>query len=208
MGSRRVTAVFRLVVAALSLAAVATQLAVSVANGYSIVNFFSYFTNLSNLFGSAVFVVGAVLLLRRPSRDLDARWRGAAVVYLVLVGVVFNLLLRDTDLGDLKPWVNLVVHGLVPVAVLVDWLVWPPERRPAARWVGLWLVVPGVYVAYSLLRGALTGFYPYPFFDPARSGGYAGVATYGLGMLVGFLLTALLVRWLAGVRLWTLHRQR
>jgi len=208
MGSRRVTVVLRLVVAALSLAAVTTQLGVTIANGYSIVNFFSYFTNLSNLFGSGVLVVGAVLLSRRPSRDLDARWRGAAVVYLVLVGVVFHLLLRDTDLGDLKPWVNLVVHGVMPVAVLVDWLVWPPERRPAARWVGIWLLVPAVYVAYSLVRGALTGFYPYPFFDPDRSGGYAGVATYCAGMLAGFLVMAVLVRWLAGVRLWTVHRQR
>lgn len=180
--------------------AVAVQLRVSVSKDYGIVNFFSYFTNLSNIFGSLVFIVGAVLLLRTPSRDLDPRWRGAAVVYLVLVGVVFNVLLRDTDLGDLKPWVNGVVHVLMPVAVLLDWLVWSPGRRLASRWVGIWLAAPAVYVAYSLVRGAVTGFYPYPFFDPAETGGYAGVAAYCVAMLVGFLLMSLLVRRVGGVR--------
>lgn len=194
MRSRHAVAWFRVVLALASLVAVGAQLSVTVAKDYSLVNFFSYFTNLSNIFGSLVFLVGAVLLLRTPAEDLDARWRGAAVVYLVLVGLVFNVLLRDTDLGDLKPWVNVVVHMAMPVAVLVDWLVWPPGRRVERRWIGLWLVVPGVYVAYSLVRGAVTGFYPYPFFDPDRSGGYAGVAAYCVVMLVGFLLMSLLVR--------------
>ena len=200
MSSRYAAASFRLVLAATSLVAVGVQLGVSISKDYGIVNFFSYFTNLSNIFGSLVFVAGAVLLLRTPSRDLDPRWRGAAVVYLVLVGVVFNVLLRNTDLGDLKPWVNVVVHVLMPIAVLVDWLAWSPGRRVDLRWVGLWLVVPVVYVAYSLVRGAATGFYPYPFFDPDQTGGYAGVAAYCVVMLVGFLLMALLVRWLGAVR--------
>ena len=48
-----------------SLVAVAVQLRVSVSKDYGIVNFFSYFTNLSNIFGSLVFIVGAVLFVRR-----------------------------------------------------------------------------------------------------------------------------------------------
>ena len=125
----------------------------------------------------------------------------------MLVGVVFNLLLRDTDLGDLKPWVNLVVHGVMPVAVLVDWLVWPPERRPAARWVGIWLVAPAVYVAYSLVRGALTGFYPYR--SSTRTGPAGTPAWRRTAWACSrVLVMAVLVRWLAGVRLWTVLRQR
>lgn len=35
--------------------------------------------------------------------------RGASVVYLAFVGLVFNTLLVGADLGELVPWVN-VVH--------------------------------------------------------------------------------------------------
>lgn len=54
----------RLVLAALSLAGVITQLSVSVAADFGVVNFFSYFTILSNLFASYVFIVSAIRLSR------------------------------------------------------------------------------------------------------------------------------------------------
>lgn len=47
----------------------------------------------------------------------------------------------------------------------------------------------------TLIRGAILTWYPYPFFNPAQVGGYGGVALYCAGMLVGFLVLALLIRW-------------
>lgn len=197
MVRRNLVIVLRLVLAALSLAGVVVQLVIAVQIHLSIVSFFSYFTNLSNIFGSVVFIVGAIRLLRgvAPSA-VDVAIRGASVVYLVFVGIVFNTLLLNADLGDLQPWVNVVHHMLMPLAVLVDWLVWPPRQRIAIRTAFAWMIFPAVYVVYCLIRGAIVGFYPYPFFNPAAVGGYGGVALYCAAMLVAFVALAFLVRWL------------
>jgi len=202
MGSRIAAIVFRLVFAALSLAAVATQfITVTLAKGHSVVNFFSYFTNLSNIIISVVFIVSAIRLITgRAPTTTDTAIRGAAVVYIAFVGLVFNTLLRDVDLGDLIPWVNAIVHFALPIAAVVDWLVWPPRRRLPFRVTFLWMIFPAIYVAYSLIRGAITGFYPYPFFSPAQPGGHGGVALYCLVMLVGFFVLAFVIRLLGNLR--------
>lgn len=200
MTQRTAAIVFRLVFAALSLIAVGVQFfGVTVPKGQSVVNFFSYFTNLSNLFISVVFIVSAVRLIRGrtdPSAG-DVAIRGAAVVYILFVGVVFNTLLRDVDLGDLIPWVNAIVHFLIPIAGVVDWLIWPPRRRLPFRVVLLWMIWPAVYSIVALVRGAIDGFYPYPFFNPAASGGYGGVALLCVLLIIGFFVLALAV-WASG----------
>ena len=201
MDRRRAVIIGRLVMAALSLAGVVTQFVVAVQTDFGLVNFFSYFTNLANLFGSAVFVIGAVRLVRgHETTDLDVALRGASVVYLAFVGLVFNTLLVGVELGGLKPWVNVVHHMLMPLAVLVDWLVWPPRSRTSVRTMLWWMVFPAVYAVYSVVRGGAMGFYPYPFFSPEKVGGYAGVIAYCVAMLVGFVVLALLVRWIGNRR--------
>jgi hypothetical protein len=44
--------------------------------------------------------------------------------------------------------------------------------------------------SYVILRGADTGWYPYPFLNPGNVGGYGGVATYACGIAVAFVLAA------------------
>ena len=198
MTPRQIAAVvYRLVFAALSLIAVGAQLfAVHIPSGYSVVNFFSYFTNLSNIIISVVFIVSAVRLVRNhglPSAS-DVAIRGGAVVYIAFVGLVFNTLLVGTELGDLMPWVNAVAHFVIPIAGVVDWLIWPPQRRLPFRVVWLWMIFPAVYTIYSLVRGPIAGFYPYPFFNPDASGGYGGVAGLCAIMLVGFFVLAVVIR--------------
>jgi hypothetical protein len=202
MTSRTAAIIFRLFFAALALFAVGAQLFTRhLPAGYDVVNFFSYFTNLSNIFISVVFIVSASRLIRgrTESSAMDAAIRGASVVYIVFVGLVFNTLLVGADLGDLMPWVNIVCHFVMPIVGLIDWLIWPPRRRIPLSTALWWLSFPAIYVAYTLVRGAILNWYPYPFFNPAVSGGYGGVALYCAGMLVGFLVLALLIRWLGNV---------
>lgn len=193
MTSRTAAIVLRLAGATLSMFAMLYQLfAVHIPAGYSVLNFFSYFTNLSNIMISVVFVVSAVRLIngRRDPSSTDVAIRGGIVVYIAFVGIVFNTLLRDADLGDLLPWVNGIMHFLLPVLGIVDWILWPPRRRLPLRVVGWWMIWPAVYAIVAVVRGAITGFYPYPFFNPAASGGYGGVALLCLLMLVMFLVLA------------------
>lgn len=179
------TAVLRLAFALLALAAIGWQLWLHVGLGYSALNFFSYFTNLSNLLAAGVLIAGACRQWThaRPSAAFESL-RAVAATCMLVVGVVFALLLRDVDLGALRPWVNSVLHHVMPVVVLLDWLLWPP--RPAVgvrplRWV---VAFAGLYLAYSMVRGAAVGWYPYPFLNPAKVGGYGGVAVYAVGIAV------------------------
>ncbi|WP_430592212.1 Pr6Pr family membrane protein [Humidisolicoccus flavus] len=200
--SRLAAVIYRFAFALTALAGIAVQLFwVSIPLGLGVVNFFSYFTILSNLFASIIFIISAVRIMqeREPSA-LDVALRGAAVVYMVFVGIVFITLLRDVPLGGLKPWINLVHHYIMPVAVLLDWIIWAPRRKLSWRPVFAWMVFPIVYVIYSLIRGPITGFYAYPFFNPAVQGGYGGVALYCFFMVIGFVLIAISVRAIGNAR--------
>lgn len=197
MTKKNLVIVLRLAFAALALAGVVVQLGISLRTGFGAVNFFSYFTILSNIFASAVFIISALRLARNyRTTDRDVAIRGASVMYMVFVGAVFNTLLRDVDLGGLLPWINTVHHLIMPVAVLVDWIVWPPRSSISLKTVLLWMIFPVVYVVYSLVRGAFVGFYPYPFLNPTTQG-YGGVAVYCVILVVAFAALALLIRWLA-----------
>ncbi len=175
----------RLVLGLLTLVAIASQLVIHVRMGASVVNFFSYFTNLSNLLAAGILLLTAKN--RRASAWLD-RGRAISAMNMAVVGIVFTLLLRSEDLGALQPWVNFVLHDLMPCVVVLDWLLDPPSTRLGVRDLVQFLVFPAAYLAYSLLRGALIDWYPYPFLNPAHVGGYGGVAVYAIGITMIFLL--------------------
>jgi hypothetical protein len=80
-------------------------------------------------------------------------------------------------------WVNTVVHQLMPIAVIADWLLDPPRHWISFRDSLAWLAYPLGWTAYTLPRGPIAGWYPYPFLDPAN-GGYGSVALYVVAILV------------------------
>ncbi len=173
----------------LTLFAIFTQFGISMSVGFSPVSFFSYFTNISNILVSLILIISAYRLWlgREPSLQ-DDLIRGAGVVYITVVGLVYLVLLRGQDLGALLPWVNTQTHIVMPLVVIADWLWQPPKHKLEMRHALYWLVFPLLYLAYSLVRGALIGWYPYEFLNPVHAGGYAGVALYCLGILVAFFI--------------------
>jgi hypothetical protein len=174
--------VYRLAFAALPLVAIgATLVDLATRGTLDIVNVFSYFTIQSNLIGVAAFLLTATIGRDRPFRvDMV---RGAALTYLIVTFVVFALLLSDADVNTPLAWVDFILHKVFPVAVMIDWILDPPLRRIPLRLAMVWLAYPLVWVGYALIRGALVGWYPYPFLDPAN-GGYASVAAYVVAILI------------------------
>lgn len=160
-----------------------------VVRGFPITNLFSFFTVQSNLIAAAVLLWGA---LAPPA---PARVRGAAVLYLSLTGIVYGLLLADlqADLQTMSPWIDTVLHRLMPLVMLVDWLADPPQVRLSVRSALIWLAYPLLYVLYTLVRGPFADWYPYPFLNPALSGGYPGVFAYCIVIALGVLVFAWLV---------------
>ncbi len=180
----------RLIFGLLVLTAIGKQFSLQVQHGLSILNFFSYFTNLSNLFAAVVLIFGAYQLsIRRESSVSGGAVRGAAAVNMVVVGLLFVVLLRDANLEGLLPWINTVLHYVMPVAVLLDWLYQPPMTKLGVRDLLLWQVFPLLYMTYLLVRGALVGWYPYPFLNVAKMGGPT-VAAYVFGIVVVFIFVS------------------
>ncbi len=187
-------ALARCVLALAILSAVGAQLWIHLRAGHSAVNFFSYFTNLSNLLAAALLLA----TMKRP-----ASWPLARLVVtanMLVVGLVFAVLLRNVDLGALQPWVNTVVHVIAPLALLLDWLLRPPVPAPAWRSLGWLLPIPVLWLGFILLHARTTGWYPYPFLDPAQAGGPAGVALTCVGIGATLLLAGSLLVWTAGWR--------
>jgi hypothetical protein len=182
----RTLPVMRLLCALLAAVALGRQLSIHIAMGFSVANFFSYFTNLSNLFAAAVLVFGA-LSAGRGASNLYDRFRAVSVVNMTVVGLVFAVLLRNADLGALLPWVNIVLHYVMPCAIILEWLLAPPTSRFGTRQLLLVLVFPILYLIYTLIRGRMLGWYPYPFLNPDSVGG-SGVAVHAAGIAVTFIV--------------------
>jgi len=157
----------------------AVALAVALGHGTgSVGNFFSYFTVESNVLAIVVLGVEAAA---RPGGSGWAWLRGAATFAMVVTGVVYAVLLAGADVGVIDAWVNTVLHQVGPAVMLLDWVLLPPVVRRFSRTVW-WLALPLAYLVYSLIRGPLVDFYPYPFLDPRLSGGYARIAAYAVGL--------------------------
>jgi hypothetical protein len=97
------------------------------------------------------------------------------------------------------PWVDTVLHRVMPVVMVADWLLFPPSTHIPVRAAAWWLAYPLAWTAYTLVRGAITDWYPYPFLDPSVHGA-TGVAGYAVGIAVAFGAVIALVAWVGNVR--------
>jgi len=182
MGRPLLLVAYRVGFATLTLVAILAQAADLAGRGVlDPVSFLSYFTIQSNLIAVAVFLIGAARW-RSPSSPTWDLVRGQSVLVMTVTLIVFALLLSGTDVDTALQWVDLVVHRIMPIAVMIDWVIDPPAPISFRRSLR-WLVYPLVWVGYALVRGALTGRYPYPFLDPAN-GGYGTVAVYVVAILI------------------------
>ena len=177
--------------AALGCAAILGQLISSWdLESFQLGNFFSFFTIQSNLLAIVVLLVGAYVGLN--GRDADPGWElfhGAVAAYMTTTGLVFAALLSGLpdDLDLTLPWVNVVLHQVMPIVIVLDWLISPPHHRLTVRKALVWMVYPLAYLVYSEIRGPIVNWYPYPFLDPDEVGGPLGVAAYAVGITLLFL---------------------
>jgi hypothetical protein len=152
-----------------------------------IIRVLSFFTIQSNLLSG---LISASLALR-PRRD-GPLWRAvrlAALVGITVTGIVYSTVLAAIHQpnGTAETVVNIVVHYVVPVMMVVGWLAFGPRPRVNRRTVAWSLLFPVLWLAYTLVRGAIWGWYPYPFLD---------VSTHGYGRVV---INALLVTVILGL---------
>ncbi len=129
--------------------------------------FFIFFTILTNLL---VAVVTTTLLFAghsvRGHFFSKATTLTALALYIFIVGLVYNILLRNIwHPQGLQKIADELLHVVVPVVFIIYWLLF--AVKSPLRWVNAlqWLIYPGIYLVYAMIRGSMEGFYPYPFLD-------------------------------------------
>jgi hypothetical protein len=201
MTSIPVSASLRFLAAIALLGSIVWQIADRVANNlFRPEEYFSYFTIQSSLIAGAVMALsGWWALTDKPETPTMARVRMSVVTFAVVVALVYNLLLRDSagsplDAGYVWPVLpNELLHVWGPVLILLDWLFSKQSeavRFRAAFWV--W-AFPFAWLAFSIIRGSITGWWPYWFIDPTGDGGIAGMLTYIFGIMAFLYVTAMLM---------------
>lgn len=144
-----------------------------------IITTLSYFTIWSNI----VALIVNWMLAADPTRDGPLfRWiRMTALVMIVITGLVYALILAaSANPCGWGVFTNLVFHYIVPWATLVGFLVFGPRPRFGWDLLPKMLIIPLIWLTYTLLHGLMTvnapgdvcssvplkvgvNFYPYPF---------------------------------------------
>jgi hypothetical protein len=158
-----------------------------------VIKFLSFFTILSN----TIVAVSLTLILLKPQSGLAVFFakpanKTAVAVYILVVGIVYNLILRA--LWAPTGWQRVadeLLHVAVPLLYLIYWLFFVPKGYLQWKTPINWLLYPICYLIYSIIRGAVTKFYPYPFIDVNQLGYGRTLINAGL-MFLGFLLLGLL----------------
>ena len=153
------------------------------------VNFLSFFTILTN-----TLVAACVTSLLANSKNLFTREKviAAIAVYISIVGLVYNLVLRSIwDPQGLQRVTDELLHTIIPLLFIICWIVFVSKKDLQWKDAIAWLAYPLVYSIYTLIHGAISNWYPYPFIDP-NNVGWAGVAVNSVYVLLAFLSVSLI----------------
>lgn len=146
-----------------------------------VIDFLSYFTILSN-----IVVIIVLLALWRGRVGPTPVWRALRMDSLLMItvtGLIFAIVLApDAHLQGLEYVTNTIEHYITPALTIVTFLVWGPRAWLRLGTVLAALVIPILWVAYALIRGAVIDAYPYGFIDVATHG-YGTVLINVLGVL-------------------------
>lgn len=163
----------------------------------ALTRYFSYFTILSN-----IMVALCCTMLLFNFNDQAERFYSkpktlaAVTLYICIVGLIYNLILRFTwQPQGLQRVVDELLHAFIPALFLLYWLIFAPKKP--LKWADAlpWLIYPLIYLIFILIRGAFSGFYPYPFVDVATFG-YPAVFLNSFYILILFLALSFLLIWI------------
>lgn len=167
-------------------------------------NMFSYFTVQSNFIAAVTYLIAAIAVIRKQKMGECFKYlRGAAVLYMMVTGMVFALLLQDAEVNQTANqfnWRNFILHEFGPFFIIVWWLLWPSRSPVTYRGSLCWLIFPILWVIYTFIRASITGWYPYPFLNTALTGGIIGVGLYVVGIAIAFIALTLLLAWISPAR--------
>lgn len=135
--------------------------------------------------------------------QMPASRAAGLLLSILVVALIYHILLaRLWHPQGLGWWADQGLHTAVPLGYLGWWLAFAP-KSVTRQDVPVWLIWPAAYGAYAMIRGVVTGFWPYPFLN-ADALGWATVSLNLALLLLAFAslgLTLLaLAKWLQSAK--------
>lgn len=140
-----------------------------------------FFTILTN-----ALMAGTMLTIAATGQRRSFGWMSMLTMSMIVVALVYHIMLAHLyNFTGLNWWTDQAFHTLLPALMVWFWLMESTRNNPRGGQPVWWLIWPAGYAVYALMRGALTGWYPYPFLDVGALG--AGpVALHVAGLVVAF----------------------
>ena len=210
--SRNAKMIFRSAYCALGILAVFASLGIFENVNMFRWDFYIYFTNLSNYLCLGVMIAELVSCVKNNSdgyTNAHPKLKFVGLVAILLTFFVFNVFLAGEEGRDpLRNWEigSVLLHVVLPIMYVIDWLVFDERGRAKWRYVFDALSFPAIYFAFIIVHAAILGFdtsiknglgnppliYPYFFlnFERLQVGGVAKwlVIIVAAIMTVGALL--------------------
>lgn len=200
--SRAASLAFKLFIAIIGTFAMLSR--VGLFGMHSDANFIFFFTNISNIAVAVYFWCDIVSILR--GRNANDPW-APKFKYMVMLGITVTCLVAHFMLdggmvfknGTFQPHM-LVVHYIVPICTILDWVLFDEKGHMGWRDPLLWPAFPLAYVVYIffmvLVCGvdcAESGRWPYPFLNidvlgvPAVAGICVGLLAFFVALGYGYV---------------------
>ena len=158
------------------------------------INFFSFFTILTNILVALALTLPWLAPQSRLGKFFVAPTvRTAIAAYIIIVMAIVYFVLRH--LMAFQGWnllADLLLHYVMPVLFVIDWLFLVPKQTLKMKDSLGWLAFPVIYLVWTFIHGAYSGFYPYPFLNN-NDLGIARVLLNEAGLLVIFLVLGLIL---------------
>ena len=137
-----------------------------------VVRFFSFFTILTNILVASYFT-NQIITSKGKTENLFSKTGSltAITIYITVVGLVYQIALRHLwKPTGLQMIVDELLHTIIPTLTIIYWFLY--EQKAELKWkmIPKFLLYPLFYLGFILVRGKLSGFYPYPFINVTTLG--------------------------------------
>ena len=157
----------------------------------AIVRFFSFFTILTN-------TLVALFFTSKITRKMNIFNKHGALTsittFILIVGLVYQLVLRATwNPTGLQLIIDELLHTIIPIYVFMYWLRYAKSNNFKIKYILPWLAYPILYIVYIMIRGNLSGFYPYPFLNVSKIGLQQSIINISVILIVSLILMSFLI---------------
>ena len=148
----------------------------------------SYFTEWSNILVAIVFTL---LAIRTADRGrLVQVLLFDALLMIIVTGLVYNAILAPAMAP--RHGVDLLsttlAHTVTPLLAVIVWAVFGPRGWLRRRLILPALVLPIIWVGFTLIRGAFINAYPYGFINVVELGYPMALINVGVILLIGIAI--------------------